>query len=163
MPILTKSGRVVIAESIAARAVHLAWGVGDGVWTVPPSEDPDATALQAEVGRRVASEVTYAVPVTNPLDPAEIELPTGRFNRSVTPTNHLLVSASFDFADAPSSVIREIAIFSNTQVNGGLPPGQEYFLPADIASPGRMLHLENIAPIFRSPAIRESFEIVITF
>lgn len=163
MPILTKSGRVAIAESIAARAVHLAWGTGDGGWITPPSEDPDQTALRVEVGRRVASEVAYAVPVTNPGDPAEIELPTGRFNRSATPTNHLLVAANFQFADAPSSVIREIAIFSNTTLVGGLPVGQQYFAPADVSDPGRMVHLENIAPIFRSPAIRESFEIVITF
>lgn len=163
MPILTKSGRVVIAESIAARPVHLAWGTGDGAWLTPPSENPDATALMAEVGRRVASEVSYAVPVTNPGDPAEIELPTGRFNRSATPTNHLLIVANFDFADASSSVIREVGVFSNTQIIDGLPPGQRYFTPAQVASPGRLLHLENLQPIFRSPAIRESFEIVITF
>ena len=163
MPILTKSGRVAIAESLAARALHLAWGTGDGDWITPPAESLDRTALQAEIGRRAASEVSYVVPVTNPASPAQIELPTGRFNRSVTPTSNLLVTANFDFADASSAVIREIAIFSNTQVVAGLPAGQSYFLPAQVSSPGRMVHLENIAPIFRSPAIRESFEIVITF
>ncbi len=163
MPILTKSGRVVIAESIAARPLHLAWGTGDGAWIEPPSENPDAIALMNEVGRRVASEVSYATQVTTPGSPAEIELPTGRFNRSATPTNHLLIVVNFDFADAQSSEIREVGVFSNTTLIGGLPPGQQYFSPAELATPGRLLHLENIAPIFRSPAIRESFEIVITF
>lgn len=163
MPILTKSGRVAIAESLALRPLHLAWGTGNGSWTTPPSENAEQTALQNEVGRRLINEVTFAVQVTNPLDPAEIELPTGRFNRSGTPTNNLLIVTNFDFADASSSVIRELGLFAGTTVIGGLPAGQRYFLPAEVATPGRLVHLENITPIFRSPAIRESCEIVITF
>lgn len=163
MPILTKSGRVAIAESIAARPVHIAWGAGDGAWITPPAENPDQSALQAEVGRLLASEVSYVVQVTNPALPAEVVLPTGRFNRSATPTNNLLVIGNFNFSDASSSVIREIAIFSNTTTAAGLPAGQQYFSPSEVTAPGRMVHLENITPIFRSPAIRESFEIVITF
>ena len=99
MPILTKSGRVALAESLALRPIHLAWGTGDGSWTTPPSEDTEATALQNEVGRRLVNEVAYCTQVVDPEDPAEIELPTGRFNRSVTPTNHLLIVTNFDFAD----------------------------------------------------------------
>lgn len=160
MPILTKSGRVVIAESIAQRAIHLAWGTGDGVWTTtPPSENPDATALQAEVGRRVATEVAYV----NPDAGGDIVLPTGTFSRSVTPTRNLYVRTAFDFAEASSSAIREIGIFVGTVTNVGLPPGQQYFTPGQITNPGRLLHLENKAAIYRSPAIRESFEVVITF
>ena len=159
MPILTKSGRVVIAESIAARPLHLAWGSGDGVWTVPPSESTNATALISEVGRRLATEVAFVVSDVA----GDIVLPTGTFSRSVTPTHHLYVRAADGFADASSSVIRQIGIFSNTETNPALPPGQQYFLPADIVDPGRLLHLENLGPIYRSPAIRESFEVVITF
>lgn len=159
MPILTKSGRVVIAESIAARALHLAWGTGDGAWITPPAENAEATALQNEVGRRIPNLVGFVLP-----DAAgEIVLPSGSFTASATPTNHLHVRTNFDFGDAPSTVIREIGLFSNTTLVGGLPAGQQYFVPANLATPGRLLHLENIAPIFRSPAIRESFEIVITF
>lgn len=163
MPILTKSGRVALAESLALRPLHLAWGTGDGSWTTPPAENADQTALQNEVGRRLVNEIAFAVAVLNPLDPAEIELPTGRFNRSVTPTNNLLIVTNFDFADASSSVIRELGLFAGSTVVGGLPAGQKYFLPAEVATPGRLVHLENITPIFRSPAIRESCEIVITF
>lgn len=159
MPILTKSGRVVIAESISLRALHLAWGTGDGAWLTPPAEAADATALMAEVGRRTATEVAFVVP-----DPVgDIILPTGRYTRSLTATNHLYVRTAFEFGDAQSAVIREVGLFSGSVTDGALPPGQTYFTPAQVTSPGRLLHLEYIEPIFRSPAIRESFEQVITF
>lgn len=160
MPILAKSGRVVIAESIAARSIHVAWGIGDGDWTttVPP-ENADATTLINEVGRRTADEVAFVVP-----DPAGlIVLPTGTFSLSPSPTNHLYIRTRFTFTDAPSSVIREIAAFVGSVPVGGLPVGQRYFTPAQIADPGRLLHVEHFQPIYRSSAIEESFEIVITF
>lgn len=159
MPILTKSGRVVIAESIAARPVHVAWGTGDGAWLTAPSEDPDATTLEAEIGRRVATEVAYVV--ADAL--GDIVLPTGTFSRSVTPTSNLYVLARFDFTEASSSVVREIGVFVGTTTDAGLPGGRQYFTPGQITSPGRLLHLENLVPIYRSPAIRESFEVVISF
>ena len=159
MPVLTKSGRVVIAESIAARPLHLAWGVGDGAWLTPPSESVAATALIGEIGRRAVSEVAYVVPDNN----GEIVIPTGRFSRSVVPTSNLYLRFSFDFNDAPSAVIREIGVFVGSVPVAGLPPGQAYFTPDQIATPGRMLNLENIAPLYRSPVIRESNEVVISF
>lgn len=161
MPILTQSGRVVLAESIQLRAVHVAWGIGDGAWgSTPPSESPSATTLISELARRTANEVTFVVE-----DAAgDIVLPDGtKWLRSVTPTNNLFVSVEFDFTDAPGSVIREFGVFVGSTVVGGLPAGQRYFLPAQVATPGRLLHLENTAPIFRSPAIRESFQTVVTF
>lgn len=159
MPILTQSGRVVIAESISLRPIHLAWGTGDGAWTTPPSESSGATGLINEIGRRVATEVGFATP-----DPAgEIVLPTGNYRRSLTPTNHLLINVNFDFTDAPSAQIREVGVFVGSTMISGLPAGQKYFVPAEVATPGRMLHLENLTPIFRSPAVREYFSFVITF
>lgn len=159
MAILPKSGRVVIAESIALRPIHLSWGTGDGDWVTPPSEDADAVALLAEVGRREASEVAFVVPDVA----GNIVLPSGNYTRSLTPTNHLFISTNFDFDDSPSTVIREIAVFVGSTTVGGLPEGQKYFTPGQLATTGRMLHLENLPPIFRSPAVRENFDIVITF
>lgn len=160
MPILTKSGRVVIAESIQARAVHFAWGSGDNAWTTTvPSEDADATALINEIGRRTADEVSFVTPDVA----GSIVLPSGTFSPSVTPTRHLYCKTKFTFTDAPSSVIRELAIFVGTTVQSGLPAGQKYFTPGQVTGPGRMLHLEHFQPIYRSPAIEESFEVVITF
>lgn len=160
MSILTKSGRVVIAESIQLRALHMAWGTGDGAWTTSPAaEDPDSTALLAEIGRRTVDEASFVVPDVA----GSIILPSGNFNPSVTPTNHLYVRTKFVFTDAPSSVIREMAIFVGSTMIGGLPGGQRYFTPAQVATPGRMLHLQNFQPIYRSPAVEESFEVVISF
>ena len=159
MAILTEEGRVVIADSISIRPIHLAWGLGDGVWLTAPPEDAGATGLLDEVGRRTATQVQFVVPDVA----GEIVLPSGSFTLSGTPTNHLFISTQFDFADASSSVIREIGVFVGTELIAGLPPGQEYFVPAEIDGPGRLLHIENIDPLYRSPAIRESFQIVITF
>lgn len=159
MPTLTKSGRVVIAESIALRAVHLAWGLGDGEWNMPPNEDIVATGLMAEIGRRTASIVGFVVSDPN----GSINLPSGRFSVSQTPTNQMLVETNFEFEDSQSSVIREVGVFVGTVVAAGLPAGQRYFTPDQVDSPGRLLHLENITPIFRSPAVRENFQIVVTF
>lgn len=159
MPILTKSGRVVIAESIAIRPLHLAWGSGDGAWTTPPSENINAEALISEVGRRTVSETAYVI-----ADAAgDIVLPTGRFTRSSTATNNLYLRTAFDFADGSGLVIREIGIFVGSTTDPALPSGQRYFTPSQLATSGRMLHVENLVPIYRSPAIRESFEVVITF
>ena len=160
MPILTKSGRIVIAESIALRPLHVAWGIGDGAWSAPPSEDSNATTLIQEIGRRTVTEVGFAS-----LDPAgDIILPTGaRFVRSVTPTNNLYLRTAFDFSEASGAVIRQIGVFAGTTFVSGLPSGQQYFSPSEVATAGRLLHLENFVPIYRAPAIRESFEVVITF
>lgn len=164
MPILTQSGRVAIAEALSLRPLHLAWGSGDGSWVTPPPENTDAISLQAEVGRRTVTAVEYVVPVTNPGDPAEIELPTGRFNPAGTgvKTNHLLLTTNFEFTDAVGAQIRELAIFSGTIVVTGLPPGQQYFLPAQVLSPGRLVHIEHVPPIFRSAVTCETFKLVIT-
>lgn len=160
MATFPKNGRVVIAESIALRPLHVAWGLGDGAWTTTiPAENPDATGLINEIGRHTATSAQYVVPDVN----GAIVLPSGKFTLSATPTNHLLISTTFDFDNASSSVIREIAIFAGTEVQAGLPVGQRYFTPGQITNPGRLLYIENIAPIYRSTAIQETFKTVITF
>lgn len=152
-------GRIALAESLANEVLHLAWGTGNGSWTIPPDVSSSATALLNEVGRRTVTSVGYVTPS----DTGEIELPDGgKFTASVSPTQHLLLTINFDFADAATSVIREIGVFVGTQVVGGLPSGQHYFTPGQITNPGRALHLENRAPLYRSPAVAESFQIVVT-
>lgn len=159
MAVLAKSGRVVIAESISTRTIQAAWGTGDGAWTTPPAENVDDIGLINEIGRHSATVVAFVVPDVV----GDIVLPTGTFSLSGTPTNHLYVKTNFDFADGAGQVIREMALFVGGTVVTGLPPGQVYFSPAEVLTPGRLLHLEHFEPIFRSPAIRESFEVVITF
>lgn len=160
MAILTKSGRIVIAESIAARPVHIAWGTGDGSWTTPPTESITSTSLLNEVGRRTATVVGFVVPDVN----GTIVMPNGtKFTLSATPTSNLYVTAEFDFVDASSSVIREASVNIGTEIVAGLPAGQKYFTPDQVTNVGRMLQIEYFAPIYRSPAVRETFQAVIAF
>ena len=160
MAILTKAGRTAIAEAIKAEALHLAWGPGDGSWTSAPSESPDATAVTSEIGRRQVTSAEYVVPDSD----GTIEIPgVGLFSISATPTNRLLITTQFDFADAPTAVIRQIGLFVGTTLVSGLPAGQRYFVPSEVATPGRLLQLENRAPIYRNSGTRERFEILIAF
>lgn len=159
MPSLIKSGRVAIAESIKARAIHLAWGSGDDLWSSPPDVNVEATSLLNEVGRRTPDEVSFVTP--DPLGP--IVVSHGKFSLSLTPTRHLYVRVAFDAADAPTAAIRELGLFVGSVMLPGLPGTQKYFTPSQVQDPGRLFHLEHRAPIYRFPNIRESFDIVVTF
>ena len=68
----------------------------------------------------------------------------------------------FDFTDADTETIRELAVFINPATIGGLPAGQKYFLPAEVDDVGLMLLLTHINPLQRDNATRETFEFVIT-
>ena len=63
MAILTDSGRTAIAKSIAAQAIHLAWGSGQTSWdTTHVPESATQIALVSEAGRRSAASVQYVTP-----------------------------------------------------------------------------------------------------
>lgn len=160
MALFPNSGRIVSAESIAARPLFVAWGLGDGTWLTPPEESVNATALMNEIGRRVVQSTAFVVPDVDGL----ILTPTGNYTLSGTPTNHLMISATFEFSDATSAVVREVAVFVGAVINvGTTAPGQLYFTPSEMVSNGRLLQIENVEPIFRSPAIRETFSFIIDF
>ena len=160
MAILTNSGRVAMAQSVKAQPIHMAWGSGDPTWdTTPVPESISASALLSEVGRRKATYVAYCEP-----DAAgEIIVPTGRFKETATPTKHLYMRFGFDFTDAPTSTIRELAVFVGTLTNPSLPAGQMYFTPAQVTDPGLLLVIEHIPKFDRSAAVRQTFEFVVTF
>lgn len=160
MAILTNSGRAAIAAALASRPLHLAWGTGGVGWPEdPPPESATATTLTNEIGRRTVHQVAFCTPDEN----GSIVVPNGRYAPSATPTNHLYLVFKFDFTDAPAEVIREIGVFTESVMQAGLPPGQMYFTPANVSQVGVLLHLEHLLPLYRTPATRESFEIVITF
>lgn len=161
MAILPRSGRVALATSIKDQPLHLAWGLGNPAWGESfPAENADATGLISEVGRRVITSASYVVPDSA----GDIEITgAGRFTVTTTPTNRLLVSTKFDFADAPGAVIREFGLFVGTEVMAGLPPGQMYFTPDQIVDPGTLLQLENCLPVYRSASTRELREFLIIF
>ena len=171
MAILTATGRVAIAKAIAAQPIHLGWGSGDPDWDTDgvPAEPIAAETLVAEIGRRAATSVQYVTPDDNGeiivpvFGPAAANAGQRRFAISPTPTNNLFMRFNFNFEDAPASIIRELAVFIGTVPIAGLPPGQLYFTPAEIADAGTMLALEYLRErIIRSPNSRQSFEFVLT-
>lgn len=160
MAILTNSGRVAMAQSVKAQPIHLAWGSGSAAWdTTPVPESITATALLAEIGRRAATYVQYC----EPNEAGAIIVPTGRFSETATPTKHLYMRFAFDFTDAPTSTIRELAVFVGTQIAAGLPAGQMYFEPGQVTNPGTLLVIEHIQKFERSASVRQTFEFVVTF
>lgn len=149
-----------MAQSVKAQAIHLAWGSGSAAWdTTPEPESIDSTALLSEVGRRKATYVAYCAPDED----GAIIVPTGRFTESVEPTKHLYMRFAFDFTDAPTAVIRELAVMVGSVTNPALPVGQMYFEPAQVTAPGTLLVIEHIQKFERSAAVRQTFEFVVTF
>jgi len=87
---------------------------------------------------------------------------TARFRAVLEPTPFLYLRVNFDFADASNQVVREVGVFLNTTVQEGLPPGQKYFTPDQLANPGRLLAIQRMDPsIARSPAVRQTFDFVL--
>lgn len=159
MAILTLSGRAALAASLANEVLHLAWGSGNPDWDeTPVPESVDDTALVSEVGRHVVTQMAFCAPD----EAGDINVPTGRFQSQITPSNNLYLRFNFDFSDASNSVIREAAVFSGTQIIDGLPPGQIYFAPDQIADSGTLVAIERFPAITRSAAVRQSFEFVLT-
>lgn len=118
----------------------------------------DETALVTEVGRRRANTVAFVLPAES----GAIETPDGKsWTLSQTPTRYIYVTANFGFSDAPDATIREVAIFINTVSAEDVPPGQLYLTPEEIADPGRLLLIDRLPPIIRSPAETRSFSYVI--
>ncbi len=158
--ILTTSGRIAIATAIKARTAHLAWGSGDAAWgNTPPVPPANSSALLAEIGRRKATQVDYCVSDAN----GAISVPEGNYSITATPTNNLYFKFHFEFVEAVGSTIREQAIFLDTVAAAGVPAGQFYLTPAQVAQPGTLLVIERRAPIVRAITTRQLFEFVVTF
>lgn len=158
--VLTTSGRIAIATALKTRTAHLAWGSGDASWgNTPPSPPANSSALLAEVGRRKATQVEYCAAAVN----GAISVPEGKFDISATPTNNLYFKFHFEFEEGVGSTIREQAIFLDTVLAAGVPTGQFYLTPAQVAQAGTLLVIERRAPIIREITTRQLFEFVVTF
>ena len=160
MSILTDSGRTAMAEALIEQPIHMAWGEGEPTWDNenPPPESVDAVSLVSEAGRRAVFEKRFVAPD----DDGDIVVPNGRFSFSDVPTKHVYFSFKMDFEDAADKIIREIAVYTNTETDPALPVGQKYFTGNEITHPGILLLLENITPVYRNAATRETFEFVAT-
>jgi hypothetical protein len=161
MAVLQNAGRTALARSIAAQSIYLAWGRGSAEWDDQAEAEPtDAQGLVEEIGRRLVTAVQYVQP-----DPmGEIELPDGsRYGTSATPTQWLHVRWTFDFDDAAGKPVREIGIFVGGTTAAGLPPGQRYFTPDQVVTPGDLYCLERIPVFVRNGGVRQVQEYVLPF
>lgn len=168
---LTTTGRAAIARAILARPLHLAWGTGDEAWDAPGADLPslvEATALRSEIGRRAVTTAGFVSPDAQ----GGIVIPVGqrpdgsveeaRYAQVEGPTPYIYLRVNFDFADAANAVIRELGVFMDTVPGPDLPPGQLYFAPGELASPGLLLAAQILSPpINRSPAVRQTVEFVL--
>jgi hypothetical protein len=171
MAILTLSGRAALAAALAARPLHLAWGYGNPEWDdLDPIDYPPSTgdtALIYEIGRRKLTMQQFVLEDENgSITVNDVDDPTikRRFTPSPNnvPTNHIYLLFNFDFEDAPGSTIREIGVFADTVTAPELPPGQQYFTPEEIVSPGILVALERLPYFIRQLSVRQTFEQVIT-
>lgn len=159
MSIFVQAAATAVAQAVKAAGVWVAWGNGSPSWdSVPVPEPVNATALVAEIGRRRATTIDFVVPDVN----GDIIVPQGTFSISPTPTNALYVRCNFDAQDAVGQDIREAACFIGATLVNGLPPGQTYFVPANVATPGTMLILERFAKISRTADFSASVEFILT-
>lgn len=159
MSIFVQGAATAIAQALKAAGVWVAWGNGDAGWdTVPVAEPVGAVALVAERGRRRASVIDYVVPDVL----GTIVIPQGTFSISASPTNQLYVRCNFTASEEVGQNMREGAVFIGTTLVSGLPVGQDYFVPANIATPGTMLILERFAKITRTADFSVSLEFVLT-
>ncbi|MBF0374927.1 MAG: hypothetical protein HQL39_16095 [Alphaproteobacteria bacterium] len=164
-------GRIGQCFALSALTWHVALGRGDPAWDAADRADPlwqsalapdaaQAMALVDEIGRRVADEVAFVTP-----DPAgEIVLPEGRWTRSASPTNHLYVQVFLDYGDGAAQTVREVGLFAGGVTLDTLPPGQRWFVAAELVEPGHLMQLLRYAvPIVRSPSVRPLFHFVQSF
>ena len=160
MATLQTPGRTFLAAALAARPIHLAWGEGLPAWDATPQNEPDnATALVAELGRRAAQTVGFVV-----LDPAgDIEMQSGRYKLSTTPTPFVYVKFVFDFADAAGKTIRELGIVVGSTIKSTVPSTKKYYLPAEVDQPGSLYALDRVKAFARADTVRQVFEYVMPF
>ena len=139
---LQEEGRIAVAEAVAAMTIHIAYGSGDPAWDgdEPPPAGSMNHALTAEIGRRLVTEKLFVTPEAD----GAIRTPDGtRYAISPTPTRLLLVRTTFEYGEAALLPIREMGVFVGTQVTAGVPPGQYFITPDQIANPGRFYTIER--------------------
>jgi hypothetical protein len=158
MGILVDSGRLKMSELLLNEEIHVAWGNGDPAWDASPVAEPvTATALIAEVGRRIATQVAYVTPDAG----GAIIVDTGTFTISGSPTAFLYVRANFDLTDSVGEDIRESGMFVSGTIDPGVPGGQTYFLPADVLTPGSLMTLKRFTKFTRTSSVKQTLEFVL--
>ncbi|WP_316201626.1 MULTISPECIES: hypothetical protein [unclassified Bradyrhizobium] len=140
-------GAIPSGATVQAQAVYGTTSLGSG-----------DTVLVSEIGRRIASTVEFVVPDPN----GNLYTPGGeRWSVSTGATRYLYVATQFDFLEASTETIREVGIFVDSVRAAGVPEGQLYLTPEEVAEPGYLLLLDRFAGIPRSPSSRQGFSYVL--
>jgi hypothetical protein len=168
---LTEQGRIRLAMAIQKLPIYMAWGNGYGAWDSKTHAERAETVhaqdsiLRNPRGLLKVREVAYVTPVPDNRSAAEIDVDTGRFNRSAskgtTPTKHLYLRFQSDFEDALEEVIREIGVYVGIQIEG-----EPMYVDLKKQTPtddGDLMLLEHRRPIHRDKGVRAIFEFVVTF
>lgn len=154
---LLLNGRISLAKLVSTQVLHVAWGLGDGAWVVPPAASPSASGLINEVGRRRVDEVGYAAPNDN----GSIITPTRAYSRSPDPTSNLYLRVTFQSYEEPTAEIREVGLFMGTVANSQAAASQRYLTPSQIANKGQLLVAQNFVAILRNSLQPEVFQVVL--
>lgn len=174
---MIERGRTTIASLFYAREdIYLAFGKFpegyENSWTTSPPNveevtDPEliseigilSTELLEEIGRRRVVISHYVTP-----DPEGIiGIGEDYFSVSATPTNYLYLKFILDPSDGGSETICQLGIFVNVVPNEGIPAGQFWLAPEEIAEKGDMCLLENIAIETMSPLEKTIMECIVEF
>ena len=63
----------------------------------------------------------------------------------------------------PTAIIREVAVFKDTELAESVLPGKTFYTTADVTNNGQLIFIDRqTTPINRSAGRRETFEFVIT-
>jgi hypothetical protein len=160
---LTTAGRVSLVNDLKNMDLFLAWGTGQASWDDDdaPVFDAGASALVAELGRRRIMNKQFVVPNDN----GDITVDGQKYSIYNGITQYLYLEVIFDVTEAPTDVIRELAVFRGVETQEGLPDGQMYFLPDQIVAQGTVLAGDNFAgdaKITRNNTTHEKFYFVLT-
>ena len=161
MAILTYSARTLLAKYITSHPLYLAIGKGKASWdTDPEAPDYEDTDLLNVIGYKKLTRSFFV----NEDDNGEIDLPGGRYySASEVPTRHACLEFLFKYGEAVDVEIREIGVFADTVIMGGLPSNQTYFTPSQVINKGTLITLEHLeAPDTFTPNKKGCYRTVLT-
>ena len=116
-----------------------------------PAPTLHETALVDEVGRGRMTNIDYVLPSAENENPDARHLPVGNqsYAFSDVPTRMLLIRCRLAAGDAVGKAITEVGLFSGCEVAADLPPGQLFYTPDQIATPGMLLMADRVRPLAR--------------
>lgn len=117
------------------------------------AENPDAIDLISRQLNKVCNTKSFLVVDT------EGDITIGGVNYSVVtgPTRYLYVEVWLEPTDYANGTVRELGVFINPTLLGGLPGGQQTFTSSQITAPGTMILAANYPAIVRNVATRVKF------